>query len=202
MQGERRRLLLGLLALGAVAGCEGGPAAPEAKHKFNSGDISGGAWQADFRLPDVGGHVRTLADFFGKVVVVFFGFTQCPDVCPTTLLRYKNVMRMLDGDGDRLQVIFITIDPERDTPSVLKEYIANFDSRFMGLRGTPEETATTAAAFHVFYEKVAGPTPTSYTMNHSTFGYAFDKGGHARLLIPHNLEAGQVADDLRYLIES
>ena len=202
MRTDRRSALLSLLGLAAAAGCDGRGSIAGSKHKFNAIDVSGGGWGSDFRLRDPDGRVRTLAEFFGKVVVVFFGFTQCPDICPTTLLRYKNVMRQLGGDSDRLQVLFITIDPERDTALVLKEYVANFDASFIALRGSPEETAVVARAFRASYEKVEGQTPTSYTMNHSTFAYAFDKGGHARLLIPHSLEAAQVTEDLRYLIQT
>jgi len=202
MSTDRRQAIAAMLGIAALAACSDGSTPGAARHKFNSADVSGSSWGGDFHLHDPEGRVRTLADYFGKVVVVFFGYTQCPDVCPTTLLRFKKVMKILGDDADRVQVIFITIDPERDTAEVLKAYLPLFDPRFLGLRGSAEETAAAAASFHVFYEKLPGPTPTSYVMNHSAFGYAIDKGGHARLLIPHNLEAGEVAQDLRYLIEN
>ena len=199
---NRRQAIGAMLGLVTLAGCNGGSGPGAARHKFNSVDISGGGLGGEFHLRDPEGRVRTLADYFGKVVVVFFGYTQCPDVCPTTLLRFKKVMKILGSDADRLQVIFITVDPERDTSEVLKAYLPLFDSRFLGLRGNAEETAAAAKSFRVFYERLPGPTPTSYVMNHSAFGYAIDKGGHTRLLIAPDLEAEQVAQDLRYLIET
>ena len=178
-----------------LAGCE----APRAG--FNSGDITGAGWGGDFRVPDHNGTVRVLADFRGKVVLLFFGFTQCPDVCPTALSRMKDVMKLLGPDADRVQVLFMTIDPERDTPPVLREYLANFDKRFLALYASPQETAEVARRFKAFYRKVEGQTPTSYTMDHTTFTYGFDIRGQIRILIPHNMEPAPIAEDVKKLLE-
>ena len=136
-------------------------------------------------------------------MIVFFGFTQCPDVCPTTLLRYQRyqkVMRLLEPRADRLQVLFVTIDPERDAAPVLKAYLGQFDPRFMALRGSAEELLTVARTFRVTKETIDGLTPTNYTMNHSTFAYCFDTQGQPQLFFAHKLPAEEIAGDLRHLI--
>jgi protein SCO1 len=189
-----------VVLVGAAAsmlnGCEG------ARPGFNSGDITGAGWGGDFRVPDHNGVVRTLGDFRGKVVLLFFGFTQCPDVCPTALLRMQGVMRLLGQDAERVQVLFMTIDPERDLPVVLKEYVTQFDKRFLGLAASVQETAEVARRFNAFYRKVEGKTPTSYTMDHSTFTYGFDVKGRLRILIPHNLEEDKLTEDVRKLLSA
>ncbi len=191
------RVLLALVAAAlALSGC--GPEAP----KFKGSDVTGSAFGRDFSLVDFDGKSRTLADYRGKAVVLFFGYTQCPDVCPTTLLKYKRVRELLGADADRLQVIYVSIDPERDTAEVLRGYMPLFHPSFVGLRGDARETAAAAKAFKVVYEKVPGPTPTSYAMNHSTFAFALDREGRVRLMIPHALEAARVAEDLRALLSS
>jgi protein SCO1/2 len=166
-------------ALG-LAGCDklGLPGAGS-KMSFNGTDITG----ADYRyvLPDVSGRARGNDDFKGKVTVVFFGYTQCPDVCPTTLAELAQVKKALGPDGERLQGVFITIDPERDTPDVLRAYVGSFDPTFVALRGTPEQTAAAAKAFKVFYAKVPGKDPGSYTMDHTAGSYVFDTEGRVRL---------------------
>ncbi|MFN7570873.1 MAG: SCO family protein [Betaproteobacteria bacterium] len=189
----RRRLLAALAALPLVA-CE--RVAP----KFNSVDITGADYARDFALTDVQGQRRTLAGFRGKVVVVFFGFAQCPDVCPGTLSQLAEIKRRLGADGDKLQAVFITVDPERDTPAVLAQYVPAFDPSFIGLYGTPEETAKVAKDFKVFYQKVAGKTPTSYTIDHTAGSYVFDKEGRVRLFVRHGqpLEATQA--DIKQLL--
>jgi protein SCO1/2 len=133
-------------------------------------------------------------------VVVFFGFTQCPDVCPTTLSDFAEARRQLGVDGDRLQVIFITIDPERDTAQVLAQYVPGFDPSFIALRGTAEETAAAAKEFKIFYQKVAGKTPTSYTMDHTAGAYVFDKEGRVRLFVRHGTAVADIVADLRRLL--
>ncbi|KAI5932394.1 Protein SCO2 [Manis javanica] len=127
-------------------------------------DLTGATYATDIRLPDPDGNERTLADFRGKAILVFFGFTQCPDVCPTALARAAEVKRLLGPDGERFQTLFVTVDPERDTPEVLKAYTAAFDPSFIGLYGDLERTAQIAKDFKVYYKKM--PTGSSYTMDH------------------------------------
>lgn len=192
---SRRHLLLaggGLAALSLVACDKVLPV------RYNGIDITGANYAQDFRLTDADGRERTVADFKGKAVMLFFGFTQCPDVCPTALVRAAEIRRMLGADGERLQVVFVTIDPERDTPVVLKAYAQAFDPSFIGLYGDLEKTAETAKAFKAFYRKV--PTGASYTMDHSTFSYVFDPSGKIRLVLRHEQSAQECADDLRKVL--
>ena len=191
----RRTLLLTAAALVALplAGCD--KIKPTA---FNGIDLTGASYATDFRLTDPDGRERTLADFKGQAVMLFFGFTQCPDVCPTALARAAEVKQLLGKDGDRLQVIFVTIDPERDTPQLLKAYTAAFDPSFLGLRGDIQRTAETAKDFKAFYKKV--PTGSSYTMDHSAFSYIYDAQGRIRLAMRHEQTAQQYADDLRQIL--
>src|SRR6185295_6946706 len=146
---------------------------------FKGVDITGADYK--FSLPDQDGKTRTPADFKGKVTVVFFGYTQCPDVCPTTMAELAQVKKSLGKDGERLQAVFISVDPERDTPEVLKAYMSSFDPSFIALRGSPEQTAATAKAFKAFYAKAPGKTPGSYSVDHSTGSYVFDTQGRVRL---------------------
>lgn len=190
---SRRRLLAALAALPLVA-CE--RVAPT----FNSVDITGADYARDFALNDAQGQRRTLADFRGKVVVVFFGFAQCPDVCPGTLSQLAEIRRRLGADGDKLQAVFITVDPERDTPAVLAQYVPAFDPSFIGLYGTPEETAKVAKDFKVFYQKVAGKTPTSYTIDHTAGSYVFDKEGRVRLFVRHAQPLEATLADIKQLL--
>lgn len=196
---DRRLFVLG--ALGALAGCKpmGGADAPKAA--FKAVDITGADYAKDFALPDVDGKVRTMADFKGKAVLVFFGFAQCPDVCPTTMAELAQVKKQLGADGERIQGVFITVDPERDTPDVLKGYVQNFDPSFVALRGTPEQTLATAKAFKIFYEKVPGKTPGSYTINHTAASYVFDPQGRVRLYVRYGSGAQALAADFRQLLQ-
>lgn len=187
-----RLMLVCLAAL--LAACE-----PDAA-RFNNVDISGANYAQDFRLNDVEGRTRTLADFRGKVVVMFFGYTQCPDVCPTTMTDMAEVKRRLGPDGERLQVIFVTLDPDRDTPQVLAEYVPAFDPSFIALRGSLEETAAVAKEFKVFYQKVPGRTGTSYTMDHTAGSYVFDRDGRVRLFLRHAGPVDPIVQDLAKLL--
>lgn len=187
------KLLPSLLAALLLAACDGAP-------KFNNVDISGANYAREFALTDHTGARRTLADYRGKVVVVFFGFTQCPDVCPTTLADMAQVKRRLGADGERLQVLFVTVDPERDTPALLAQYVPGFDPGFVGLYGTPDEIAKTAKEFKVFYQKVPGKTPTSYTIDHTAGSYVFDKEGRIRLFLKHGQAVDLIVADLRRLL--
>jgi len=173
---------------------------PDAQ-KFKSIDITGADYAKGFALADHNGAQRTLADFKGKVVVVFFGFTQCPDVCPTALTDLAEVKRLLGPQGDKLQGIFVSVDPERDTPEVLKAYMTNFDPGFLALRPTAEQLPEVAKAFKIFYKKVEGPTPTSYTMEHSAGSYVFDPQGRVRLYTRQAVGAQGLAEDLALLLK-
>jgi protein SCO1/2 len=173
---------------------------PEAL-KFKSIDITGADYAKGFTLADHNGAQRTLADFKGKVVVVFFGFTQCPDVCPTALADLAEVKRLLGPQGDKLQGIFVSVDPERDTPEVLKAYMANFDPGFLALRPSMDQLPDVAKAFKIFYKKVEGPTPTSYTMEHSAGSYVFDPQGRVRLYTRQAVGAQGLAEDLALLLK-
>ena len=172
------------------------------KPQFRAIDITGAEYARDFNLTDHNGQPRSIKDFAGKVVVVFFGFTQCPDVCPTALAELAEVKRMLGKDGDKLQGIFVTVDPERDTPEVLKGYMANFDPSFLALRGTAEQLAAMAKDYKVYYKKVDGKTPTSYTMDHSAGSFVYDTQGRIRLYTRYGSGAQALADDIRLLLKS
>ena len=167
---------------------------------FKAVDITGAEYARDFALESAGGGPRKLADYRGKVVVIFFGFTQCPDVCPTTLSDLAEVRKRLGADGERLQVIFVTIDPERDTPAVLTQYVPGFDPSFVALYGTPEQIAATAKEFKIFYQKVPGKTATSYTMDHTAGSYVIDKDGRVRLFIRHGASVDEIVSDLKKLL--
>lgn len=192
----RSTLAMGVFALPALAGCERMlPAAA-----FKAIDITGANYAQDFELPDADGLRRRLADFRGKLVVVFFGFTQCPDVCPTTLLELAEARKLLGADGARVQGVFVTVDPERDTAALLKAYVGNFGSDFVALRGSPDEIKTTARQFKVYYSKVPGRTPDSYTVDHTAGSYVFDTKGKVRLFTRHGVGAQALADDLKLLL--
>jgi len=192
--GTRRRQCLIALASLALAAC--GASGPT----FEASDVTGSSFGRDFALKDPDGKARTLADFRGKAVVVFFGYTQCPDVCPATLATLAEAMKRLGADADRVQVLFVTIDPERDTPQLLKQYVPAFDPRFLGLYGDADATARTAKEFKVIYQKVAGPAPDSYTMDHSAGSYVFDPQGRLRLFVSNGQGPDVFAHDLRELL--
>ena len=172
----------------------------QGKPGFHGVDITGADYGRKLALPDAEGKARTLADFKGKVSVVFFGYTQCPDVCPTTMGELALIKRALGADGDRMQGIFVTVDPERDTPDVLKAYVAAFDPSFVGLRGSPEQTAEAAQEFKVFYAKAPGKTPGSYTMDHTAGSYVIDAQGRIRLFERYGMPAEQLEADLKQLL--
>lgn len=189
----------------SLAGCDrqggGGQAvAPSGKTAFKNTDVTGLDYAKDFALPDFNGKMRTLADFKGKAVVVFFGYTQCPDVCPTTMSEMANVMQQLGPLADKVQVLFISVDPERDTPELLAKYVPAFDPRFLGLVGDKAATEKVAKEFRVFYQKVPGKEPGSYTMDHTAGSYVFDPQGRLRLFIRHGQGAEPVAHDLKLLL--
>jgi protein SCO1/2 len=191
---HRRHLLVaGSAALASLlAACRPGTPA------WHGIDISGADYGRDFSLKDPDGRTRTLADFKGQAVLLFFGFTQCPDVCPTALARAAQAKALLGAQGGRLQVVFVTVDPERDTPDVLKAYTTAFDESFLGLYGSPEETAALARDFKAYYKKV--PTGASYTMDHTALSYVYDPAGKLRVVLKHDQTAEQYAQDLRRLL--
>ncbi len=170
------------------------------KPAFKAIDITGAAYARELALPDTAGRARSLADFKGKVVVVFFGFAQCPDVCPTTLAEIAEVKKQLGADGDKVQAVLVTVDPERDTPEVLTAYVANFGRDFVALRGTPEETVAAAKAFKVFFAKVPGKTEGSYTVDHTAGSFVFDPQGKVRLFVRHGGGAEAMAADIKLLL--
>ncbi len=178
-----------------LAGCE------PAKPTFNAVDITGIAgYGDDFRLTDHTGKPRTMADFRGKAVAIFFGFTQCPDVCPTTLSEMKQAMQLIGKDSDKLQVLFITIDPKRDTPTLLSQYVPSFNPSFLGLYGDAAATAKVAKDFKIIYREVPGKTPDSYSMDHSAGTLVFDPQGRLRLFMNYGLTADKIAADIKRLL--
>jgi protein SCO1/2 len=195
----RRVLLVGAAASLLLAGCDKlGLSMPSGTQSFKGADITGADYQ--YALPDQNGQLRTPADFKGKVTVVFFGYTQGPDVCPTTMAELAQVKKALGKDGERVQAVFISVDPERDTPEVLKAYVSSFDPSFVALRGTPEQTAATAKAFKVYYAKAPGKTPGSYTMDHQAGSYVFDTQGRLRLLESYGQGAEALTADIKTLL--
>ena len=194
------KTLASLMALSiSAAGLPG--CAPE-KPQFKSIDLTGADYAQGFSLPDQNGQLRTLKDFADKVVVVFFGFTQCPDVCPTSLAELAQVKQMLGADGNKLQAVFITVDPERDTPELLKAYMANFDPSFLALRPTPDQLPQVAKDFKLYYKKVAGKSKGSYSMDHSAGSYVFDGDGRIRLYSRYGAGADVLASDIRLLLKT
>lgn len=185
-------VMIASTAIGATSACQ--RSAPT----FKGFDITGAEYGRTFSLPDADGMTRSLADFKGRIVLVFFGFTQCPDICPTTLGQAIEVRKLLGPDGDKVQVIFITVDPERDTPELLREYMKAFDPGFVALRGDARTLADTAKEFKIFYQKV--PTSTSYTMDHTALTYVFDPNGHLRLALRHEQSVPDVVADLKLLL--
>jgi protein SCO1 len=183
-----------LLAL--LAGCgrqDGG--------KFQLTDVTGATFGRDVQLTDHNGVARTLGDFRGKVVIVFFGFTHCSDVCPTALAEYASVKRELGVDGSRVQVLFVTVDPERDTPAVLRQYVTAFDPTFLGLHGNAAQTLTTAKEFKVFYQKQPA-SGGAYTVDHSAGTFVFDPEGRLRVFVQHGAPTASLLHDVRLLLAS
>jgi protein SCO1/2 len=196
---DRRHVLhlMGAAALPALlAACS------ERKPQFNAVDLTGADYARDFQLPDTDGKVRTLQEFKGRAVVVFFGYTQCPDVCPTTMADIAQAKKLLGADGAKVQGIFITVDPERDTPELLKAYVANFGPDFIALRGTPEQTAAVAKDFKVYYKKVEGKGPGNYTLDHSAASFIYDPQGRLRLYARYGGGPQVLADDLKQLLQA
>ncbi len=191
---------MGLAAVGLISlsACSQKPA------KFNAMDLTDAPWGQRYSLPDLQGEITTQASFPGKVTAVFFGFMYCPDACPTHLTKMAEVKKLLGKNADKLQLVFITIDPERDTAEQLKKYLASFDPAIVGLRGSLDETEAITKDFRVFYKKVdtkdSRRDPKAYTIDHTTFTYVYDGQGKLRLVIPHDLAVEKIASDIRNLI--
>ena len=194
----RRALLIAggaALAAGSLAFWLPGPT-----REFKSVDITGADYARDFALTDQTGQLRTLKDFRGRVVAVFFGYAQCPDVCPTTLTEMGRVKQLLGSDGDKLQVIIVTVDPQRDTPPVLQAYMRNFDGQHVALIPTEKQLSEIAKEFRIYYKRIEGKTSTAYVMEHSAVTYVFDMQGRVRLYARYGLEPEALASDVRRLI--
>lgn len=190
--------LLSLLALAfLLAACDKLGTKPPS---FQNTDLTGLEYAQDFALTDHNGKPRTLADFKGKVVLMFFGYTQCPDVCPSTMAEMAAVMKQLGPQAEQVQVLFVTLDPERDTQALLAQYVPAFDPRFLGLYGDAAATARVAKEFKVFYAKAQGKTPGSYSMDHTAGSYVFDRNGKIRLFVRHGQGAAPIVHDLKQLL--
>jgi protein SCO1/2 len=191
------RAMAGAMALAAaLSACS--PDGP----KFRASDVTGASFGRDFALTDHTGKPRTLADYRGKAVVVFFGYTQCPDACPTTLGALAEAMKQLGPDAERVQVLFVTVDPERDTQALLAQYVPAFDARFAGLYGDAVATERVAKEFKVIYQKQPGATPGTYTVDHSTGTFIFDPRGRLRVYVSHGQGPDVFAHDLRELLRA
>lgn len=188
------RLLIPLITA-LMLGCSQPP-------HFASTDITGAAFGREFSAPltDHAGQPRRLADFKGKVVVLFFGYTQCPDVCPTTMSTMAEVLKQLGGDSQKVQVLFMTVDPERDTRELLAAYVPQFHPTFIGLNADPATTAATALEFKIFYQKQPGSSPNTYSVDHSANSYVYDPQGHLRLYVKHGELPEKIAADIKLLL--
>ncbi|WP_246262054.1 SCO family protein [Azoarcus taiwanensis] len=189
-----RFLLVLALVSASLIGCG------EQNVRFNATDITGANYGQDFELVDSHGQLRTLEDFRGEVVMIYFGFIQCPDVCPTALMRAVEVKDALGPSGDKFRVVYITVDPERDTPEIVSAYLAAFDPGFVGLHPTMEELPEVAKSFRVFYRKV--PTGDSYTMDHTATSFVYDTQGRLRLAVSHSMEVAPIVEDVRTLLQA
>ena len=167
---------------------------------FVATDITGADFNKPLTLTDHLGNKRTMSDFKGKVVVLFFGYTHCPDVCPTTMVELKNTMKLLGDKADEVQVLFVTVDPQRDTQEVLSQFVPSFDKRFIGLWGSLQETAETLGNFKIYFAKVPGKTEADYTIDHSSGMYIFDKQGKIRLYTSYGQKPADIASDIEKLL--
>lgn len=200
MAAPTRRLILTAAAVALLAACD--RSATGSKPAFHAIDITGADFAKELNLRDADGRMRSLADFKGKVTVIFFGFTQCPDVCPTTLTELAEAMRRLGADAERVQVLFVTIDPERDTPELLRNYVPAFHPSFLGLYGDAAALERTVKDFKVFYQKQPGPTPSTYTVDHSAGAFVFDPQGRPRVYVSYGAGPEVFAHDLALLLRA
>ena len=189
--------LFAILAMAlALAGCD--KAVPPSS--FQSVDVTGLGYARNFKLTDHNGKLRSLADFRGKVVVMFFGFTQCPDVCPTTMIEMAQVLKLLGEQSKDVQVLFVTVDPERDSQELLQQYVPAFHPSFIGLRGDEAATDAVMKEFKVVRMKSAGKTPTSYMVEHTAASFVFDKEGKVRLYVRPDITPEALAADIKQLL--
>ncbi len=195
---QARRILL-VAALAVLTGCDK-PVGSGPKAAFRGIDITGAEYARSLSLTDQHGQARTLEQFKGKVTVVFFGYTQCPDVCPATMVELAQIKKALGKDGDRVQGIFVTVDPQRDTQDILKNYMASFDPNFVALRGTAEQTKAAAKEFKVFYALTPGKTEGSYTVDHTAGSFVFDAKGKVRLFVRYGSGVEALTADLKTLL--
>lgn len=194
---QAKLFLCGILLLGLSA-C--GPAATP-KSPFKSTDITGATFARDFQLTDHNLKRRSLSDFKGKVVMLFFGYTHCPDVCPITLSEFATALKKLGADANKVQVLFVTLDPQRDTPALLAQYVPAFNPGFLGLFGSDAETKAVAQEFKIVYQKnIPEPAKAGYTLDHSAGSFVFDQSGKVRLLMPYGLSSELIAEDLKTLL--
>lgn len=163
-------------------------------------DITGADFAQDFNLLDHHGQKRQLKDYLGKTVIMFFGYTHCPDVCPTTMADMANAMKLLGEKANQVQVIFITLDPERDTQDVLAKYVPSFDQRFVGLYGDVAQTALVAKTYKVFFEKQLEAGKSGYTIDHSAGSYVYDKTGKIRIYFKYGQKPTEIASDLKQIM--
>lgn len=191
-----RRRFLATCSLLALSACQKPPVV------FSSIDLSGAEYARDFKLLDHNGKMRQLADFKGKIVMIFFGFTQCPDVCPTSMAEMAEIIQSLGPQADKFQGLFITVDPTRDKPEVLQAYMANFHPSFLALIPSESQLVETAKEFKIFYRQVPGKTATSYTMEHTAGSYIFDTQGRVRLYSRYGSKVSDVANDIKALLAS
>lgn len=189
-------------ALACVLIALGGCNRSSSSLSFQATDVSGADFGRELQLIDFNGQTRKLADFHGKVIVVFFGYTHCPDVCPTTMSELASAMKKLGADADKVQVLFVTADPERDTADVLKQYVTAFDARFLGLRGTAEETAQVAKDFKVLIQKNPGSSAQNYTVDHSSGTYLYDPQGRLRVYVSYGQGADVFVHDIEALLNA
>ncbi|MFC4445118.1 SCO family protein [Castellaniella denitrificans] len=196
----RRRLLAAALSSLPLALALPGCTSKAEPLPFEGNDITGSHLGRDLDMTDTTGQRRTLADFRGKVLLVFFGYTQCPDVCPTAMAQAAQTMQLLGDQARDVRVIMVSVDPARDTPDILGAYVQAFDPSFIGLTGTPEQLDKTARSFKAFYAKEPGPTPEHYAMNHSSAFYLMDREGEARALLGPSLTPEDVAHDIKLLL--
>jgi len=195
----KRSIVIGLIALTLLIGCEQ-KAPPALPATFTATDITGVPWGKDFALTDHSGHAHTLKDFRGKVVALFFGYTHCPDVCPTTLSEFAMALKQMGNEAQKVQVLFVTVDPERDTPELLAQYVPAFNPTFLGLYTDPKSLGKLAAEFKVVFQKNVGSDPKNYLIDHSAGTYVFDPQGRLRLLIPYGSKPTNIAADLHMLL--
>lgn len=191
-------ILLAAMLAALVACGRSEPPAPEPE--FLATDVTGAPWGRDFKLTDHTGKARMLADFRGKVVAMFFGYTHCPDVCPTTLSDFAMAIRELGADGEKVQVLFVTVDPERDTPELLARYVPSFNPTFLGMYTDAASLAELAREFKVVYQKSSVKGPVDYLIDHSAGTYVFDAQGRLRLHIAYGTGPEAIARDLRTLL--